>query len=54
MHQIVKRKESGMLVIDTLPGGRPISASALQDGAAVSSFREFQNQGAAVYKPPKS
>jgi hypothetical protein len=37
-----------------LPCCGAIRANAFQQSAAISSFCELQNQGAAVYKPPKS
>ena len=52
--EIVERKERCVFVVLALPGCGAIGANASQQSAAISSFCELQNQGAAVSKPPKS
>jgi hypothetical protein len=54
MRQVVERKERRMVALLLLPAHGAVATNTVQKDAPIFLFREMQNQGAAVYKPPKS
>jgi hypothetical protein len=54
MSEIVQREERRAIVVLSLPGRGAVGANASKKSPAVFSLGKLENQGAAVYKPPKS
>jgi hypothetical protein len=54
MGEIVQWEEESPIVVLSLPGRGAVGADASKKSSSILSLGKLENQGAAVYKPPKS